>query len=554
MGLLERVSRWLSPTKASSAPPSPKAGFFRNNVSPFLSSWRPPLREQYEDVRNSWQHAASRAIDSIQNSGFLSGAIEASTGAVVGTGLRLSARPAFKLLGWTEQEAIDWAELVEARFSIWASNPQNCDANRRMTFGQMQKLAYTSWMAYGEAVAMLPIMMSRDGSITKVLMTPPSRVGNRSDGMRLIQGVYIDDMGAAQAYLMTRRNFDLSIWEFVVPRYDKDGRQQVVHQFSPSMSATRGISPLAGVLQTVRQFDQTKDATVTTTLLQTIFAASLKSDLSGVTAFEGLMSEKDQDKLSVKSLQAERAEWYDASKIDLFEHGRIASLYPTDSLEFHETKHPSAQYDMMVSWFMREMSRGVGVPYETFSGDYRNATYSSTRMENATNWPIVLNRRADIVEPFDQQVYTTWLEDEIGMGRIPFPDGLNGFLANREAASQSQWSGPPQPQADDLKAARADQVLLEMGLVSVETLSAKYGIDWRTEMDRRSREKKYAESKGLPNPHPFPVDPSAQALGKRDEMGDSNDPTQKPSYTPEPDASARRRDYAAFEREEERVS
>lgn len=526
MGLLDRIKSGLG---LSPARPAPKAGFFRENKSPFLNSWRPSLREDHEDVRAAWRDSAARVVDSLQNSGFIAGMLESAISSTVGTELSLAARPNYKILGQTENWSNDWSDMVEQAWEAWSHDPLECDGAGRMTFGQMQQLAYLSWLCYGEVLAALPIRPRRNGSLTKVVMMPPVRLSHKSDGKRLVQGVYVDDMGAAESYCIEYKPRDTYIQEFIVPKFDRDGRQQIVHLFGPSMSSTRGISPLAPVLKVVRQIDQFADATLTTALIQTIFAAVIKSDMQGISAFEGLMTETDQGVLDPAKLADAKAEWYDASKIDLFTHGRIAHLFPTDELQLLSAQHPNSQYDAFMQWLCREVARCTGVTYEDATGDYRQATYSSVRMATSSLWNVVLMRRNGIPAPFSQRVYETWLEDEIGSGRIPFPGGLDAFLANKQAACRARWTGPPKPQADDLKTARAQQTLIQMGVTSLETVCVEYGTDWKAEMERRAREVAYAKKLGLPNPHPFPEDPSF----KRSEQGSADDKTDDPSYMPE---------------------
>lgn len=531
MGFLQAVRDRFSGS-AAPARPQPRSGFFRNDRSPFLMGWRPQLRETSDDIGASWQVAAARAVESVQNSGFIAGTVETSTASVVGKGLALSCRPDSYGLGLSEKQGNDWAERVETAWTAWATSPEECDASGRLTFHQMQQLSYASWLSFGEAVALMPMLRRRGGSFTKVLMMPPSRLAMKSDGQRLIQGVQVDGFGAAQAYHFLRRWPDGQLGDLVLPRYDRDGRQQVAHVFAPGIQTTRGISPLAPVLKVVRQIDQFCDATLTAALIQTIFAATIKTEFQGLAAFEGLMTEgdqKDQGALSLSAFAGSKADWYDTAKVDLSSHGRIAHLFPNDTLEFHSSKHPSAQHDQFMQWLCREVARCAGVTYEAATGDYRNATYSSVRMATAEMWGIVLTRRANIPATLSQQVYEVWLEDMIGSGQLEFPGGLSAFLGNRRAACRASWTGPPKPQADDLKTARANQTLIQMGVSSLETVCEEYGTDWKAEMERRARERQYAKELGLPDPHPFPEDPSY----KRAEQGTAEDKTDDPGYMPE---------------------
>lgn len=479
----------------------PNAAYFQGR-SPFLAGWRPALREQYRDIQMAWTDAAARAQEAIQNNGFLTRVLDVECGSVVGSGLRLSSRPDAEAMGWSREETNSWARLVESRHRAWAENPVECDAAGKMTFAKQQQAAYASWKTFGEVTGLLPLI-TRPASLskTKVLLLPPVRLMQKNDELNnIIQGVKTDGWGFPLAYFFQEKDKFLGTREREISAFDRDGRPNVLHIFDSSIATNRGISPLAPVLKVTRQVDQFADATLTTAMIQTIFAAFLKTNMTGINAFDGLMTKGDQGALDINAFSAAKGEWYDGAQIDLTQHGRIAQLFPGDELVFSKSNSPSQAYDDFMGWLMREIAAGAGVTYESATGDYRGATYSSIRMAGAIEWQGVKRRRDNIIVPFCQSVYNAWLEEEIFEGRIPFKGGYFAFLANRAAASRANWSGPAQPQADDFKAARAHQVLKDMGATTLMEVEAAYGRDWDDSMRQRSAENELAEELGLPLP------------------------------------------------------
>ena len=94
MGMMKRVRDWFAPSRPRSvAPPAIRADFMRGNRGVVFGGWRPALREAAEDVGSSWDLAAARTIDLIQNSGWMAGALDQAVANTVGTGLRLKAMP-----------------------------------------------------------------------------------------------------------------------------------------------------------------------------------------------------------------------------------------------------------------------------------------------------------------------------------------------------------------------------------------------------------------------------------------------------------------------------
>jgi lambda family phage portal protein len=508
MGFVDRIRSLVGGGAGSSMSvdrPTATSEYFRRDSSPFLQSWQPALREHAADVRASYDIAAARAVDAIHNSGFIAGIMETSTAAVVGTGLKLAARPDGAAVGWNPKQAADWAKLVEARWNAWCACEPDCDAAGKMTFGQMQGVAYASWMAYGEVLALNPVFQRRrdvSSPATKVLMLPPTRLMHKTDGVTIWDGVEIDQLGFPIGYWLMERVPELSgmsMRERRVDAYDRRGRRNITHIMNPGPAITRGISPLAPALKVVRQLEQYCDATLTAALLQTIFAATIKTNATGAAAFEGLMTSDEQ--LDLGALAAAKDEWYSSAKVDLFTHGRIAHLFPNDELEFKKAEHPGQQFDQVMGWLGREICRVAGVTYENGMGDYRTATYSSVRMATAETWKIVEMRRENVISPLCQRTYETFLEDEIGMGHIPLPGGLATFRANRDALCRARWTGPPKPQADDLKTANAYTTLYDLGATSLQEICAEYGLDWQIVMEQRAEERAYAISMGLPDPY-----------------------------------------------------
>jgi lambda family phage portal protein len=478
--------------------PAPQSAFLRGDQqSPSLFRWHPALRETSDDVRQAWRLATARTVDQFQNSGWLSGAADISTAHVVGPkGLQLSLKPNARALGWTQGEANDWARNVEARFSVYAENRRATDAGGRYWFGQLLAQAYRHWMATGEILATLPLI-ARPGTQwrTKLRLLPAWRMSDRTEGADLKQGVRIDPFSAPRSYILKVKTAYGGEVEQEFPATDGYGRPIVVHIFDGEPDQVRGITPFISVLKVARQFDQLADATLTAALIQTIFAAMFKSDSAGEDVLEAMQSENEQHK-SFMSLQTERAKWYQKTDIDLSVHGKVLHGFPGDELQFFRSEHPNGTYEPFARFLLREMSRAAALTYEEFTGDWAGATFSSSKMGVATNWPRILYRRNNIVAPLAQDLLQAFIEEDIEIGGTPFPGGVDGFLANREAACQAFWRGPSMPQADELKTAMSAQIMCEVGLPKAIAYQA-YGVDPDDAADERARERDYEAALGL---------------------------------------------------------
>jgi lambda family phage portal protein len=465
--------------------------------SPILFRWNPALRDASDDVRKAWRLATARTVDQFQNSGWLAGAADASTAHVVGPeGLQLSSKPNASALGWTAEEANVWARNVEARFSVYMESRRAVDAGGRYWFGQLLAQAYKHWLATGEILATIPFV-ARPGTQwkTKLRLLPAWRMSDRDEGVDLKQGVRLDPFSGPRGYILKVKTTYGGEVEREFPATDSAGRPIVVHIFDGEPDQVRGITPFISVLKVARQFDQLADATLTAALIQTIFAAMFKSNSPGEDAIEALQSTSEQhDKFL--TLQTEKAKWYQQADINLGVHGKVLHGFPGDELQFFRSEHPNSTYEPFAKFLMRECSRVAAITYEEFTGDWAGATFSSSKMGVATNWPRILYRRRNIVAPLAQYVFEAFLEEDIEIGGTPFPGGVDGFLANREAACQAFWRGPSMPQADELKTAMAAQIMCEIGLPK-SIAYRPYGVDPDDAADERARERDYEKSRSL---------------------------------------------------------
>lgn len=487
-----RVKAISSPVAITPGKKAPESAFMRGNTGPVFSQWRPPLRDARDDVRAGFQAAASRTIDLIQNSGFISGIVDQAVVHTVGEGLRLNARPDAESLGISTKEASDLGRTFEARFNLWAGRPIDCDAEARKTFGHSQAMAFRSWLGFGEIVATLPTFLRPGGSKrTKTLILPGSRISLNSDPMRnLHSGVYLDRYGASIGYqLYEVDQFGSRTTKDVPARYG-DGRQSFVHVFDGMPGQVRGISPFAPVLAVARRFDQLNDATLTSALLRAVFAATVEATEPTSEFMQALLTREEAAGAQSKSdgyFDATTA-WLDNVDINLGINGRISHLFPGQKLNFHESTGAGPDYGAFVSILLREIARCAGLTYESATGDYSDASYASINNGMTDLFGVTMYRRKNLVAPFCQATYEAWLDESIWDGSVPFPGGYEAFRAKRAAACRAFWKGAGRPKADEIKTAKAHEIWARLGVMTDEMIASELGVDIEDVYEQRKRE------------------------------------------------------------------
>ncbi|UDL95497.1 phage portal protein [Lichenihabitans sp. PAMC28606] len=513
---------------AQSAPtPRSSTGYMKGEINPFFMSWGPALRDARDDVRLAWAPATARTIDAIHNSGWLSGAIDQVVASTVGKGMRLNAKPDYDALGWTAVEASAWAKTVERQWEAWAGSPLECDAAGRMTIAQMTAAGLRSYFATGEIVATLPwVKRSVSRTRTKVGLIQSHRLAQDTIGTNLFQGVFMDSLGMPIGYRFREQMVPITPYNGLtgiatdVAARDSAGRPMVIHVFDGEAHQVRGLTPLAPALKVMRQYDQLADATLTAAMIQAIFAATLQSEAPTEQVLRALQTDGEQAATpnvngpsgagsdpSIMDLFAARDAWYQNTKIDLGNAGKIAHLFPGEQLKFNRSEHPNSTYEAFAKFLLRECARCLGITFEDFTGDYSGASYASINNATSIVWRVVEYRRAHILTPFLQPIFDAWLEEQIDSGTVKFPGGLTAFIAQRSAVTRADWFGPGKPQSDLLKVAKAYETLQSSGVISDAMICSDLGTNVDDVYDARAKEMAKRKELGLPEPNAPPPDP-----------------------------------------------
>ena len=498
MGIFQRFGQLISAPKQVLTSPKPAAGYMRNNRGAVFPTWNPPLSRSHIDVQNAWQNAAARAVDMIQNSGYLAGMVDQYVSDTVGKGLQLSLQPNFQFFGG-EEAATAWADETEAAFRRWCNRPMECDAGQQMTFGKMQAQQARAYLAFGETITSMPLRKQGRGAyFTKFKVIPAYMMQSQSNGGDTKHGVRVDEFGAPLGYhfWQTKENNIMERADIYIPRFDKYYRPNIIHVFDGMAGQVRGISPITPALQVLRQFDRLQDATLTVATMNTIFSPVIKSPLPSRDVLEILKSNDPNAGNPLQQYLAGAAAWNDGLDFDIGSYG-VTHLMAGEELVFNKNEHPNQFYDKFVGSLLREVARCIGLTVESATGDYSAATYASLNIGTTINHQLTSQRRQNIFAPMCDQVFDAWLEEEIDAGRNKFPGGLEAFYSNRTIAYETTWRGPGKYQADDLKNAKAMETYDAIGVISKTRLAEDLGFDYSVIVRERSAEQKLRDKYDL---------------------------------------------------------
>ena len=495
----------------------PQARYMNHDRTGLLSMRRAVTRDIKLDVRDSTRRAFALAFDFMQNSGWIAGAADQIIADMIGPELKLNCRPDLAGLGYSDKERAAWCRLVEAEWRRWSWNPWECDLEGKSTVQEMLDGTARYYLAGGEAFSVVDWLgeseRRRYGIKTgvKARLVSPHRLTTHTQPFEgWEQGILHDDIGRPMWYRFRQSDGGYEK-DIDIPARDKFGLR-VIHVMDrgATPNSPRGISPMTPAFKVIAQSDQLADATLTTALLQTAFAATIRSPEPSETAFAAIEQLSEMDGFEGTSELAQDLFSVIQARLDSLKANRLSigggasqvnHLGPGEELELHSSMTPGPQYEPFQKGLLREMARCLGVTFESLTMDHSGASYSSTRMAVASIWPTIVRRRERIVAPMAQGIYEAWLDEQIGTGAIPFKGGYRAFAANREKVVDTEWRGPSRPSADPYKDALANKVKLETGQTTLKAICAEAGEDWEEVADQAAREVARFTEAGITPPH-----------------------------------------------------
>lgn len=524
--MLARVG--LARGAATSAPARIKNLYLRDSHSGLIASRPASIREHRDDVRRSWQRAGALAVDLIQNSGRLKGAVDQIIADTVGNELTLNPQPDLTALRYSDDERRDLIALIKREWKLWAWKPGECDVRGKLTIPQMADIGIRYFLSYGESTGVISYFgeaqRRRYGITTgnKFMLVPPHRlVQDTMEFEGLYQGIIHDELGRVSHYRFRERRDGIDRTADYRAR-DGMGRDLVMHAFDPKCASdVRGISDIAPAIRKYLMAENLDDATSQMAFLQTILAISLVSENLSADAFEALEALKESGAEDVDTIATNFANYFNgklanaSDKINVSSDPQVNHLSPGEKLLIDGAKVPGSEYLPFAKSLARDMARALGVTYGGLTMDYQDATYSSVRMETSALDPVVQRRRERIAAPHYQIPYEHWLEEMVATGRIPIKGGYRAFAANRDRMVWANWQGPAKPSADDGKSAKASSERIINGTTTLAQECAALGLDPDEVFEQRKLEHQRYVDAGMRSP--FDMGQGSDPAGEKDE-------------------------------------
>lgn len=466
-----------------------------------LSRWYPAAGSADTDILPELDILRPRSRDLIRNHGIAKGAVETTLDSVVGSGLRLSASPNYRILGKSKEWARDWAKNVESLWNSWADSIE-CDVEGELTFSGLTRLMFSSSFDSGESLALpywLPKRKQKYRTFLGVIEADRlSNPGNQPDSTYLRGGIELTKNGRRKAYHILKNHPGDSMcldgisadeWQRV-PARTSWGRQRVIHLYDKKRPGQkRGVPILSSVIPQFRMMGHYQKTELQAAIVNAMIAAFIETPLESESLLElfgGDLARRNANRQNVP-----------------LRGGAIIPLQPGEKLSTFAPNRPAGSYAPFIDAIVSQIAPGLNMSPELLLKDFRRSNYSSARAMLVEVWRHFFVRRAWLKDFWCQPVYALWLEDAISLGEIEAPDFYEP--GKKQAYCRASWIGPGRGWIDPVKEAQAARLRIEgeNPLSTLKAECAEQGLDWEEVMEQRAFEREKARQAGLA---PLPVE------------------------------------------------
>lgn len=471
-----------------------------------LANWLPLAASADADLIPELSMLMPRARDLHRNNGYASGAVQTLKDNIVGSQIRLSAKPDIRLLNWTREDAHAWSGVVEAQFKTWA-NTTECDAGRSMSLLGLTVQALGGAVMNGDALA-IPMWLPRQDAhwSTRLmviesdrLQTPPN-LSHRDD---IRGGIEVDKHGAPVAYYIRKRHPGDSFARLGflaaavgekdferIPAFTQWGRRRVIHLHDKERSGqSRGKPAVTAVMKEFRNLGRFSDAKLKSAIVNALVAAFVESDLDPQTVADLFTTSAAEQNTSLQQYWRDTIGTYRTT----LQGGAVIPLPMGAKLSAFNPGQPEATFEPFMRNALRHIAAGLNIPYELLAKDFSQTNYSSARAALLEAWRYFQSRRRWLIDYWLNPIYELWFEEAANIGRVKAPD----YYANKAAYLSCRWVFSGRGWVDPVKEAQAAGLRMRYGLSTLESECAEQGEDWEEVTEQRGRERRYMEANGV---------------------------------------------------------
>lgn len=431
-----------------------------------------------------------RTRELVRDNGLARGASDTLVNEVVGAGIQAKA--------WLDREALGiddhTADNIERRMdAIWRDWIETADITGRNDFYGLQRLAFRQKVENGDYLVLIRRKDRLHARLSTCLQLIEadrleSPIGINAGEKDIRGGVEINEDGEPVNYYVLKYAKGALAQKsgigkyMVIPARDSEGRPVMIHDFRVDRPGqSRGVSWFSPVLDLFKHLEEYKEAELVAARVAACFAVFVKRSNSYDAALGSIGGIETRSDGTTRNLEA-------------LEPGMIEYLNENEDITTFSPQRPGAMFDPFVNALMRDIAKGLNLPFELISGNWQGASYSVARtvlLEARRGW------KADQIElgrSLVQPVYRIVIEEAWLRGLLPdipnFNENSHLWTSSRLIPQGWHWVDPE-------KEINAAGRAIELGLSSLSHESATQGRDWEEVLEQRAREEKRKRDLGI---------------------------------------------------------
>ena len=478
-------------------------------TSNVLKTYMPQILSAKSDIDMNLETLRNRAADLAINSPLGAAAITTSARSTVGAGLKVFPRLNYKLLGMTAEAAREWSKKTASEFQLWANTP-DCDFYRRNSFGDLQYIAYSTYLTQGDAFCVFRRKPStpRNPYTLRLQLLEANRISNPQDGSvinfpynvesvmpnghRIINGVEVDKNGAIVAYWVSNKvPNDISdvdkIAEWVrIKAYGSVSGMPNILQIANDTRCEqyRGVPYLAPVIETLKQVTRYTNAELTAAIIKSFFTIFFTGTPTNVNEFNGVLPStfEEEERRDPMEPVVNPADY----KLG---PGTVGALPLGVDVKAIDAGRNLSTFDLFITHLSKQMGAALGLPYEVLMKTFQSS-YSASRAALLQAFDEFRLRRTWFVRDFCKPVYDAFLFEAVAMGRIEAANFFDDPL-KRMLWSEAEFFGPTTSLLDPVKEAQGAEKRLQLGLSTHEQEAMEMnGTDFNDNLEILARERR----------------------------------------------------------------
>lgn len=413
------------------------------------------------------------------DSGFARSIIDRFVQIIVGKGLTLESRPAWRMIkGFSSQELKkEKIEEIQTRWDIFSSS-KNVHYLKEFNLNKLINLAMFYFFYDGEFHMIFRYAGTGVGRnpMTIDFVAPENVKMSTSEkdvpkGNKVVDGIEYSGGIAVAVHVLNPASGNSTR----IPKYgQRSGRQLWYHNYNKKNERQRrGVPLLAGEISELTQLADYQNLELQAAKINALFAMWIEPP-EGSDGRETISS--GARKKSVQGVDPQTGETY-TSKIEemgFSTGGIIVDKLPAGhKVQSFDTKRPNINFEPFTSGIKRNIASSAGEALSLVDYNY-SQQYSSARGENIVQWMKVDEIREHVPADCLSVIFYNWLWYEVEAGKIDLP----GFIADeeiRDAWCKANWKGSPLPDIDPEKSMKANKMEVDEGIRTRQSVSVSRG-------------------------------------------------------------------------------